>query len=44
MIHQFTHCGGTMHDWEVHYDGLCPDCVLEIGDYAKEDNKTEFEG
>lgn len=39
MIHQCTRCGGTMLDWEVHYDGLCPDCVLEIE--RDQENETE---
>jgi NMD protein affecting ribosome stability and mRNA decay len=38
-IKECTRCGGSTQDWDIHYDGLCGECVLEVGDFMNEDNQ-----
>lgn len=38
-IIECTRCGGSTQDWDIHYDGLCGECVLEVGDFMNEDKQ-----
>jgi len=38
-----TRCNGTMLRWEVHGDGWCPDCILEMEWVEEKDEEGEEE-